>query len=150
MALCKQVYKQAAGKREERQRDSEMVKDRKRIVGDEPSTWNSRKTLCANRLLRRKGLAHIWRNMSTNTKGEKRQFPVPPEAPIFPVQLPFPLPGHRTLKWIGGVSGGWEWQEGAFRGRQRRSRAFRVQGHGQAVKTTWRGEQRVSDQLEYK
>ena len=88
--------------------------------------------------------------MRTNTKGEKRQFPVPPEAPIFPVQLPFPLPGHRTLKWIGGVSGGWEWQEGAFRGRQRRSRAFRVQGHGQAVKTAWRGEQRVSDQLEYK
>ena len=150
MALCKQVYKQAAGKREERQRDSEMVKDRKRIVGDEPSTWNSRKTSFVFVMLRRNGLAHIRRNMCTNTKGEKRQFPVPPEAPIFPVQLPFPLPGHRTLKWIGGVSGGWEWQEGAFRGRQRRSRAFRVQGHGQAVKTAWRGEQRVSDQLEYK
>jgi hypothetical protein len=30
MALCKQVYKQAAGKREERQRDSEMVKENKR------------------------------------------------------------------------------------------------------------------------
>ena len=127
-----------------------MVKDRKRIVGDEHSLEFQRKPVSANRLLRRNGLRHIWGNMRTNTKGEKRQFPVPPEAPIFPVQLPFPLPGHRTLKWIGGVSGGWEWQEGAFRGRQRRSRAFRVQGHGQAVKTAWRGEQRVSDQLEYK
>ena len=103
-----------------------MVKDRKRIVGDEPSTWNSRKTHFVLLSLRRNGLAHIWGNMCTNTKGEKRQFPVPPEAPIFPVQIPFPLPGHRTLKWIGGVSGGWEWQKGAFRGRQRRSRAFRA------------------------
>jgi hypothetical protein len=49
-----------------------------------------------------------------------------PQERFFPVRLPFPRPGHRTLKWIGGVSGGWEWQKGAFRGRQRRSRAFRA------------------------